>query len=453
MNLPASIPSLPPKGRPFPVFPLPEVDAGLHAAMFRWASDLFPLCRSLTGEGVRDTLRYLRKLVPGLEVHEVPTGTHCFDWVIPDEWNVRDAYIAGPDGQRVVDFKSNNLHVLGYSEPVDVTLSLDALQPHLYSSETQPDAIPYVVSYYKRRWGFCLTHRQRQELKPGSYRAVVDASLGPGSLSYGEFLLPGQSHDEILLSSYVCHPSMANNEVSGPVVLAALAKWLASVPDRHFSYRFVLVPETLGAIAYLSKNLETMKRNTRAGFVVTCVGDDRTYSYLPSRLGNTLADRAALCVLRGAGVPFKEYSFLDRGSDERQYCFPGIDLPVASVMRSKYGTYPEYHTSLDDMSLISPRGLGGAFEIYRNIIAILEHNRTYRVTTLCEPRLGTRNLYPDLQRKEVSDDVVPILNLIAYADGMRDLIGLCDVAQVPFPKALGLLRALHREGLVERVDP
>ncbi len=260
---------------------------------------------------------------------------------------------------------------------------------------------------------------------------------------------PARSDEEILLSSYVCHPSMANNELSGPVVLAALAQWLASVADRHYTYRFVLVPETLGAIAYLSKNIETMKQNTRAGYVVTCVGDDRIYSFLPSRLGNTLADRAALCVLRGEGVALKEYTFLDRGSDERQYCFPGVDLPVASVMRSKYGTYPEYHTSLDNLSLISAQGLGGAFEMYRRIIALLEHNHYYRVTTVCEPRLGTRNLYPDLQRKEISDDVVPILNLIAYADGTRDLIDLCDITKVPFTQALGLLRALQREGLVQ----
>lgn len=435
----------------FPSFPLPQADAAVHDAMYGWAKDLFPICRSLTGAGVRDTLRYLQRQMPGLQIHEVPSGARCFDWEIPDEWNIRGAYLLGPDGERIVDFRDSNLHVLGYSLPTDVVLSLDELQAHLYSSEEQPDAVPYVVSYYKARWGFCLPHRKRQALKPGMYRAVIDSTLEPGSLTYGDLLLPGRSDEEILFSSYVCHPSMANNEVSGPVVLAALAQWIATIPDRRYSYRFVLVPETLGAIAYLSRNIDIMKRNTRAGYVVTCVGDDRTYSFLPSRFGNTLADRAALGVLKGERVPLNEYSFLDRGSDERQYCFPGVDLPVASVMRSKYGTYPEYHTSLDDLSLISPQGLGGAFEIYRKIVALLEHNARFRVTTICEPRLGKRNLYPDLQRKEVSDDVVPILNLIAYADGTRDLIDLCDVAKVPFPKALELLRALHREGLVERI--
>lgn len=434
------------------VFPLPEPSPELYKRMYAWASDLFPICRSLTGDGVRETLRYLRQQVPGLTIHEVPTGTPCFDWEVPDEWSIRDAYLEGPDGERIVDFRDNNLHVLGYSVPTNVMLSLDELQAHLYSSEEQPDAIPYVVSYYKKRWGFCLPHRQRIALKPGMYRAVIDSTLAPGSLTYADLVLPGRSDEEILFSSYVCHPSMANNEVSGPVMLTALAQWIATIPNRRYSYRFVLVPETLGAVAYLSRKLDVMKRNTRAGYVVTCVGDDRTYSFLPSRLGDTLADRAALCVLKSENVPLKQYSFLDRGSDERQYCFPGVDLPVASVMRSKYGTYPEYHTSLDDLSLISPRGLGGAFEIYRKIIALLEHNHRYRVTTLCEPRLSKRNLYPDLQRKEMSDDVVPILNLIAYADGTRDLIDLCDVTKVPLSKALELIRALHREGLVESVD-
>ncbi len=438
--------------QPFIFFELPEIDAATHALMYEWAGDLFPICRSLTGEGVRQTLKYLHRLIPGLRLQEVPTGTKCFDWEIPEEWNIRKAQLVGPDGRVVVDYQENNLHVLSYSTPVDIELTLEELQPHLYSSENQPDAIPYVTSYYRRRWGFCLTHRQRQALMPGRYRAVIDSTLSKGALTYGDLIIPGETDQEILLSTYVCHPSMANNELSGPVVLAALARWLLGLQRRRFTYRCVWVPETLGSIAYLSRNLSQMKSRTRAGFVVTCVGDERAYSYLPSRLGDTLADRAALHVLQYHAPDFHKYSFLDRGSDERQYCFPGVDLPVASVMRSKYNTYPEYHTSLDNMSLISANGLGGAYEVYRRIVSLLEANLNYRVTTICEPRLGIRNLYPDLQRKEISDDVVPILNILAYADGNRDLIDLAEQIKLPFEKCISLLNELRGAGLVTASD-
>jgi aminopeptidase-like protein len=426
-------------------------DAATSATMYRWAGDIFPICRSLTGDGVRSTLQYLGGIVPGMTIDEVSTGTRCFDWEIPEEWNIRDGYLIGPDGIKVVDFRDNNLHVMGYSTPIDTTLTLDELQQHLYSLEDQPHAIPYVTSYYKRRWGFCLAHNVRQSLKTGTYRAVIDSSLKAGALTYGELLLKGRTSEEILLSTYVCHPSMANNEVSGPVVLAALAQWLSTLPDRRYTYRLVWVPETLGAIAYLSRHLDVMRANVRAGYVVTCVGDDRSYSFLPSRFGDTLADRAARHVLRVEQPSFREYSYLDRGSDERQYCAPGVDLPVASIMRSKYGTYPEYHTSLDDMSLISPAGLGGAFGIYRDVLTLLEHNDLYRVTTVCEPRLGIRNLYPDLSSSEKAEDARMILNLLAYADGKHDLVDLCDIARVSFGRAIPLLHALHRERLVEKV--
>jgi aminopeptidase-like protein len=421
--------------------------------MYRWASDIFPVCRSLTGDGVRRTLDYLRSVVPDVAICEVPTGTRCFDWEIPEEWNIHDAYLIDPDGNKIVEFSKNNLHVVGYSVPVDETLTLEQLQPHLYSLEDQPHAIPYVTSYYRRRWGFCLPHNLRRSLKPGTYRAVIDSSLKAGALTYGELLLKGRTSEEILLSSYVCHPSMANNEVSGPVVLTALSRWLSMVPDRRYTYRIIWVPETLGAIAYLSRNLSSMRSSVRAGYVVTCVGDDRVYSFLPSRAGNTLADRAARHVLKTEQPGFKEYSFLERGSDERQYCAPGVDLPVASIMRSKYATYPEYHTSLDDMSLISRAGLGGAFEIYRSTLCLLENNFTFRATKLCEPQLGSRNLYPDLSTKTKPLDATMILNLLAYADGQNDLIELCNITGVPFRKAIELLQTLRREELIEQVIP
>lgn len=427
-------------------------------AMHDLARRLFPICRSLTGRGVRETLAILQEFLPALTLHEVPSGTRCFDWTVPDEWTIRDAYLAAPDGRKIVDFRNSNLHVVGYSEPVDQELSLEQLQAHLHSVPELPEAIPYVTSYYTRYWGFCLTERQRASLKPGNYRAVIDSELGPGSLTYGDLLIPGESPAEVLISTYVCHPSLANNEISGPVVAMALAQWVEALPQRRYSYRFFWGPETIGPIAYLSRHLAHLKRHVIAGFNVTCVGDDRAYSFMPSRLGGTLADQVALHVLGRIAPEFRAYSFLDRGSDERQYCAPGVDLPVVSVMRSKYATYREYHTSLDDLSLVTPTGLQGGYQALRRCLEVLEANRTYRSTCLCEPQMGKRGL-----RKTLSAEGSPSgkyqkaeqfvrMDILAYCDGNHSVLDIAERLQLATWDIAPLVDELSRHGLIEEVQ-
>jgi aminopeptidase-like protein len=424
-------------------------DRAVGEDMYGWARDLFPIPRSLTGPGVRETLAYLKALAPGLEIREIASGTPVFDWTAPDEWTLRQAYIEDESGRRIVDAARCNLHVVGYSTPIDAWLEREDLDAHLHSLPDQPDAIPYITSYYARRWGFCLTHRQRVGLPPGRYRVVVDADLKPGVMNYGELILPGLEPNEVLLSTYVCHPSMANNELSGPVVTTALARWLAALPQRRFTYRILFLPETIGAIAYLSRHLRAMKAATVAGFVVTCVGDTGGYSYLASRHGDTLADRVARHVLAHHAGDYRRYSFLERGSDERQYCAPGIDLPVCSILRSKYGEYPEYHTSLDDLSFISPEGLAGAYGALKGCLQVLEANRVWRTTTLCEPQLGKRGLYPTLSTKASGRSVRTLTNILAYADGGRDVIALADTIGEDARDCIAILKTLADAGLVE----
>ena len=427
-------------------FPLFDETIGRYCHEF--AQKLFPICRSITGQGVRDTLTCIQEQLPELAIRAVPSGTQAFDWTVPDEWNIHDGYILDTDGQRIVDFKKNNLHVLGYSVPVDRYLSLDELNQHLFSLPEQPHAIPYMTSYYAPRWGFCLPEAQRKNLKAGEYRAVIHSELKPGVLNYGELIIPGESEEEVFLSTYVCHPSMANNELSGPVVTVALALWLQSLPRRRYTYRIVFIPETIGSIVYLSQHAEHLKKSVIAGFNITCVGDERCYSFLSSRHGDTLSDRAAKHVLKYIDPNFKHYTWLDRGSDERQYCAPGIDLPIATIMRSKYGEYPEYHTSLDDLTLVTPYGLAGGFKAIQQALEVIENNVKLQTTVCCEPQLGKRGLYPTLSTKGSHDQVRMIINLISYCDG-RTLLEISELIDEPVKHVLEVLQPLIKQGLIK----
>lgn len=409
---------------------------------------LFPIYRSITGDGFRQSLAILGKHFSELKIIEVPTGTKSFDWDVPKEYNIKGAYIIAPNGEKICDFEQSNLHIVGYSTPVNKVVSLEELQEHLFSLPEQPNAIPYITSYYKERWGFCIKHEEREKLVEGNYKVVIDSELKDGYLTYGELIIKGRSDKEIFLSTYLCHPSMANNELSGPVVTTALANWIASLPEREYTYRIVFIPETIGSITYLSRNIKAMQKNIIAGFNITCIGDDRCYSYLPSRNGQTLSDRAAIHALTHIDPEFKRYTWLDRGSDERQYCAPGVDLPMATVMRSKYGEYPEYHTSLDDLNVVTASGLEGGFNAAKQAISIVENNVYLKVNVLGEPQLGKRGLYPNLSTKESGNTVRAMMNLISYCDGSKTLLDIAELIGEPFSKLDNILKPLVEHGLI-----
>jgi aminopeptidase-like protein len=414
------------------------------------AARLFPLNRSITGPGLRRTLEILGEELPGLMTHEVPSGTPAFDWTVPDEWTIQGAYLDGPDGARILDFADSNLHVVAYSTPVDEYLSLSDLQAHLHSDVERAEAIPYVTSYYHRDWGFCLPEEQRAGLADGTYHAVIDSTIAPGSMTYGELLIPGDSEDEVFISTYVCHPSLANNELSGPVVATALARWLMSQDRRRYTYRFVFVPESIGALTYTSRNLEHLTSNVIAGFNLTCIGDDGDYSYLASRLGDLEIDRIGRHVVSARPMS-RIYSYLDRGSDERTYCAPGIDLPLISLMRTKYGSFREYHTSLDDLTFVTPTGLQGGLDLLRECVQILEINGCYQTTVLGEPQLGRRGLYHKMHARTVEDHILLRTHVLAYSDGMHSVLDMAELFKLPVLDVYAVVEELAEHDLLIRL--
>lgn len=417
--------------------------------MYALAKRLFPICRSLSGDGYRESLRILTEGLSDFNKIEVPSGSPVFDWTVPKEWNIREAYIETLDGRRIIDFKDNNLHVLGYSAPIDRLVSLEELLEHIYTQPDQPDWIPYVTSYYKESWGFCVTEKQKQLLNDSQYHVVIESDLKNGCITLGDLVVSGKTDEEIMFTTYLCHPSMANNELSGPVVWRALIDYVLKIPNRRYTYRFVINPETIGAIAYLSKNIEVLQRNVRAGFVLSCVGDDRTYSYIQSKYANSYADRVIKNVLMFHYPEYKTYSYLQRGSDERQYNSCGVNLPVVGFCRSKYGEYPEYHTSADNMSLISEKGLEGSYNVCVKMIDALEINHFYKMTCIGEPQLGKRGLYPTISKKGQYDEVKAMVDLIAYCDGRQDLIDISTLIHQPIDVLIPIIEKLSHNGLLK----
>lgn len=411
---------------------------------------LYPICRSITGDGVRASLRLLQEIAP-LQLHEVRSGTPVFDWVVPDEWNVRDAWIKNAAGERVVDFQRHSLHLVSYSVPVQASMSLDELRPHLHTLPDQPDAIPYRTSYYRPTWGFCLSQRQLDALPEGQYEVCVDSTLAPGSLTYGELLLPGECEDEVLISTHCCHPSLANDNLSGMLLAALLAHELAERP-RRLSYRFLFIPGTIGSITWLALH-EAQTRHIKHGLVVACVGDGGPLHYKRSRRGDAEIDRVVARVLAETGEPYTLLDFSPYGYDERQYCSPGFNLPVGSLTRTPHGRYPQYHTSGDNLDLVRPEHILGSLAVYRRVVEVLEANRTWRNTNpKCEPQLGRRGLYSSLGGRQNTKAIeMALLWVLNLSDGDHTLLEIAERAGLRFADVQEAASLLHEHGLLEEV--
>jgi aminopeptidase-like protein len=423
-----------------------EVGRELH----QFASELYPICRSITGDGIRRSLSMIGDRIP-LKTFEVPTGTSVFDWTVPKEWNIRDAYVKGPDGKRVVDFQKCNLHVLNYSTPIRRTMPLGELKPHLYTIPQNPDLIPYRTSYYTENWGFCLSHNQMLALKDGDYEVCIDSTLENGNLTYGESYFPGRSADEVLISCHACHPSLANDNLSGLTVATFLAQILSG-RDLRYSYRFLFIPGTIGAITWLARNREAAAR-LRHGLVLTGIGDQGRFHYKKSRQGNAEIDRAAAHVLAHYGESSEILEFSPYGYDERQYCSPGFNLAVGCLMRSVWGTFPEYHTSADNLEFIQPLQLAESLRICAAILDVLENNRRYvNVRPYCEPQLGRRNLYRSTGGEAIGAEINARLWVLNLSDGEHSLLDIAERSGLPFASINDAADLLFQNQLLSTVE-
>ena len=432
---------------------LKEIDEKSPAKMgddlYSFAAELFPICRSITGNGLRQTLAMIKNRIP-LETFEVASGTQVFDWIVPKEWNVLDAYIKDRTGRRVVDFQQSNLHLMNYSSPIHATMPLRELKSHLFTLPGNPDWIPYRTSYYREDWGFCLSHNQMLALQDGDYEVYVDSSLGDGHLSYGECFLPGRSSEEILISCHVCHPSLANDNLSGLVVGTALAQ-LLSGKDQHYSYRCLFVPGTIGAITWLAQN-QALTGRIRHGLVLTCLGDNGRFHYKKSRRGDCEIDRVSAHVLSHLTEPPEILEFSPFGYDERQYCSPGFNLPVGCLMRSMGESFPEYHTSADNLEFIKPAALASSLRVCAAIIDVLENNGRYRnLNPYCEPQLGRRGLYRSTGGDGISAEINARLWVLNLSDGDHSLLDIAERSKLPFAQISAAAELLCKAGLLSRI--
>jgi aminopeptidase-like protein len=418
--------------------------------LYKLVAELYPICRSITGDGVRRTLEIVDREI-GLEVHEVPTGTQVLDWTVPREWNVRDAWVADPSGERVIDFQASNLHLVSYSVPVRTTIGLAELKQHLFTLPDHPDWVPYRTSYYAERWGFCASQRLVDRLPDGDYEVCVDTTLADGHLTYGEHLVEGETTDEVLVSCHVCHPSLANDNLSGIAVATRLASLLDRGPRPRYSYRFLFIPGTIGSITWLARNEDRVDR-IRHGLVLSGVGDPGGFTWKRSRRGDAEIDQAVAHVLGRSGRAHQVVDFSPYGYDERQYCSPGFDLPVGRLSRTPFATYPEYHTSADDLDLVGPAQLQESLEVCWEVVGVLEGNRRYEnLSPKGEPQLGRRGLYGQIGgRSDAEERQMAMLWVLNLSDGDMSLLDVADRSGLAFALVADVAAALEQAGLLSR---
>lgn len=422
--------------------------------MIEFAKKLFPLNRSLTGKGNVKTLKFIKSQLPNLQIKYFSSGEKVFDWKIPMEWNVQDAWLKDSRGKKILNFKENNLVLLGYSKSINKVVNYKILKKNVHTLKSKPNAIPYLTSYYKERWGFCMKHKDFKKLdKNKNFHAYINSSLKKGKMHYGELKIPGKSKNEIFFSTYICHPSMANNEVSGMVLSTFLAKHIFSKKNLKYSYRFIFIPETIGSVAYIKKNFSEMKKKIIAGYNITCVGDEGNFSLLFSKDENKLSDRFAKKVFKSKRLNYKKYSWLERGSDERQYCSPLVDLPITTIMKTKFGEYKEYHTSLDKIgTVVTQKGLKESLRIYKTLIDEIEKTTIPKSKIVCEPFLTKYNLIDTLgAKRKIDKKTRNLLNFVSYCDGKTTLDEISDRCKISRINGYKLFKLLIKKNIITQI--